>query len=206
MKQIFEIVFTGGPCGGKSTIMAAAKDLLEANGCKVIVVSEAATEILQSGIKPWEIGSYTFQTNVTEAILAKEMCANRSARIYAKKYQKVVILYDRGLCDNRAYCSAEEWQQISGEFGLTNEILNKRYDAVLNIVTTAYGAENIWDMQKENNIQRYEKTAQQARIKEDATRAAWTGHHNFQVFGNDTGGWAGKEQRLLDAVFEVVGL
>jgi len=205
-KNIFEIVLTGGPCGGKSTIVEATKSMLEKRGFKVIIVAEAATEVLQSGVKPWEIGEFNFQTIITDKILVNERCAIRAARRYVAQGQKVVILYDRGLCDNKAYCSAEDWRQIMSDFGLTDEIMNTRYDAVLNIVTTAYGAEDIWDLQRENNTQRYEKTAEQARTKEDATQKAWAGHHNFQVFGNGPGGWPEKERRVLDAVLKTVGL
>ena len=48
---IFKIVLTGGPCGGKSTAMAAISERLNALGYQVFVVPEVATLLVTSGLK-----------------------------------------------------------------------------------------------------------------------------------------------------------
>jgi len=138
-------------------------------------------------------------------MLLNEKNALIAAECYKEQGQDVVIFYDRGICDNKAYCSAEDWQKLLKSKGLSDEKLRHRYDAVFNIVTTAYGAENVWDMLHDNNPQRYERTIEEARETEDRTQAAWAGHHNLKIFGNDESGWEGKEKRMFDAVFAIIG-
>ena len=47
------IAVEGGPCGGKTTFMAKAKQYLESYGYFVGILSERATEFILSGITPW---------------------------------------------------------------------------------------------------------------------------------------------------------
>lgn len=48
-KKIIKIVFTGGPCAGKTTSMAFCADLLRDRGFQVYMVPEAATQIAMGG-------------------------------------------------------------------------------------------------------------------------------------------------------------
>ena len=47
------IVLTGGPGSGKTTVLNSIVNIYSSLGVKVIVVSETATEIINSGIKPF---------------------------------------------------------------------------------------------------------------------------------------------------------
>ena len=77
MKNIFNIVVTGGPCGGKTTALDELLKLLRSYGYTVYIVSEVATELINDGIR-------------REAALK---CPN----------DNVAILYDRGVHDNKAF-------------------------------------------------------------------------------------------------------
>ena len=205
-REIYQIALTGGPCAGKSTFVSSCKRLLDERGIKTITIPEVATEIMASSIMYGDIPHLAFQTIVLSKMLLNEKNALIAAECYKEQGQDVVIFYDRGICDNKAYCSAEDWQKLLKSKGLSDEKLRHRYDAVFNIVTTAYGAENVWEMLHGNNPQRYERTVAQAQETEDRTQAAWAGHHNLKIFGNDKSGWEGKEKRMFDAVFAIIGV
>ena len=202
--KVYQIALTGGPCGGKSTFVSSCKRTLEEQGYKVISVAEVATEVMGSGIKPWEIPSLAFQTILVNKMLINEKSALLAAQCYQQQGQSVIIFYDRGLCDNKAYCSADVWRQVLANTGLTDEGLRQRYDAVFNIVTSAYGAEDVWEKFSGSNPERYEKTVEQARETEDKTQAAWAGHHYLKIFENDGQGWESKEKRLFNAIYSVI--
>jgi len=199
--SIHEIVLTGGPCGGKSTLMTSCKQTFGQKGYKLISIPEAVSEVMASGIGYHEMPGYLFNDILFSKILNNEENSLRAGKYFAEQGQKVIIMYDRGLRDIAAYTSPENWNRMMKKHKLTDEILNNRYDAVLNLVTTAYGAEIAFEQQWGNNPQRHETGGiQQARDTEDRTQAAWQGHHNFQVFVNGSGGWPEKEKRVLDAI------
>jgi len=204
--KIYQIALTGGPCAGKSTFVSSCKRLLEQKNIKTITISEVATEIMASGIMYGAIPHFAFQTIVLNKMLTNEKNALIAAECFREQGQDVVIFYDRGICDNKAYCSAEDWRKLLKSKGLSDEKLRHRYDAVFNIVTTAYGAEDVWEILHGNNPQRYERSVEQARETEDRTQAAWAGHHNLKIFGNDESGWEGKENRMFEAVFSIIGI
>ena len=204
--KVYQIALTGGPCAGKSTFVSSCKRILEERNIKTITMPEVATEIMASGIKYGDIPDLNFQLIVLNKMLINEKNAFIAAKCYSGQGKDVVIFFDRGLCDNKAYCTAEEWRQLLKAKNLSDEKLRHRYDAVFNIVTTAYGAEDVWEMLHGNNPERYESTIKQARETEDRTQAAWAGHHNLKIFGNDGAGWEGKEKRMFDAVFSVIGI
>lgn len=57
----------------------------------------------------------------------------------------VILLCDRGVCDNFAYCTEENKKKIMEETGWTmNYICNDRYDLVIHLVSAARGAEKYY--------------------------------------------------------------
>lgn len=48
-KRIQKIVFTGGPCAGKTSAIAYCAELLRDRGFKVLIVPEAASQFAQGG-------------------------------------------------------------------------------------------------------------------------------------------------------------
>ena len=70
-----KIVLTGGPCSGKSTALSNIKETLENLGYNVFIVNEAATELINNGIKPFgenAISMYDFQKYVIDYQLKQE--------------------------------------------------------------------------------------------------------------------------------------
>ena len=74
----------------------------------------------------------------------------------------IVVFYDRGVLDGSAYVEEELWSQIMDEQDFDWNIRDKRYDAVVHMVTAAEGAEKFYDYENET---RYE-TIPQARERD----------------------------------------
>ena len=96
------IVLTGGPCAGKTTALSELKQCLEERGYKVFILEESATELINKGIKPFgenAIPIYDFQKIIINYQLRKEFLI----RLKATFYKNCIILYDRGVIDNKSY-------------------------------------------------------------------------------------------------------
>src|SRR5262249_39781143 len=113
-----------------------------------------------------------------------------------------LILCDRGAMDVSAYLPAEAWTALLNERDWTVVGLrDKRYEAVIHLVTAADGAEAFYTT--ENNAVRTETPAQ-ARLLDQRVGDAWVGHPHWRVIDNATD-FAGKIQRVTAAVCRVVG-
>ena len=65
-----------------------------------------------------------------------------------------VVLCDRGVMDGSAYMDQIKWQVILDEIGLnTISLRDKRYDAIIHMVTAANGAVDYYNL---DNPARYE--------------------------------------------------
>lgn len=197
--RIWRFVITGGPCAGKTTCLSILEQSLTQKGFKVIVVPETATELINSGITPWELTSEAFQSILIDRSINKE---DTSCTAAFSLETDVVILYDRGLLDCKAYVSQDAFNEILRKRNTTeNEILNS-YDGVFHLVTAAKGAEEFYTLS--NNTARKE-TPKQAIELDDKTQCAWIGHPNFRVIDNSTN-FEDKIDRLLNEVYSIMGL
>ncbi len=103
MKEIWHLVLTGGPCSGKTTAIATIEKELSARGYHVLIVPETATELISNGIRPFGncLDNLSFQKILFEKQSHKEMLYLEVAKKIPAN--KVVILYDRGLMENKTY-------------------------------------------------------------------------------------------------------
>ena len=185
MKKILRIVITGGPCGGKTTALEEISKIFRTQGYTVMVVNETATELINDGVKPFgneldKLPIIDFQTIVLEAQLSKEKVRDMAAN--ACLNDNVVILYDRGILDNRAYLTDDEFKAMIDKRGITEAQILSRYDLVLHLVTAAQGQEKYYTTA--NNTARIE-TPEEAREKDKRTMETWSNHPNLKIFGND---------------------
>ena len=74
MKKIWTFVLTGGPCSGKTTALSIIEQQLSKRGYYVLVVPESATELINSGLRPFggSLNVIDFQKAVFEYQLEKE--------------------------------------------------------------------------------------------------------------------------------------
>ena len=101
MKTIKKIVFTGGPCSGKTTFMSRAEEIFGERGYRVIVDNESATDLISGGISPATLGMYEFQKYCIGLQLKKEELYEQAANEI--EGDKVIIFYDRGIIDDKGY-------------------------------------------------------------------------------------------------------
>lgn len=206
--MIKRIVLTGGPCAGKTTVLAKLEQDLTEKGYKVFVVPESATELIKSGIRPTDengIGLYEFQKQLLIYQLQKEMLYERVANIFPSN--KIVIIYDRGLLDNKAYVADNEFTNIlkyvdkhlNIELNETNIV--DRYDMVLHLVTSALGYSNNYTL--ENNKARTE-TKEEAIKVDRRTLSCWGIHPNLQVI-NSSDNFDEKIDNVLNTIHNFLG-
>jgi len=176
------IVLTGGPCAGKTTALTELKQCLEERGYKVFILEESATKLINKGIKPFgenAISLYEFQKIITSYQLREEFII----RLKAKLYKNSIILYDRGVIDNKSYLDEFSWQRLLSELHLDESKLMNRYDKIIHLVTVAEGKEEFYTT---NNNKARSENASLARIRDNNTLKAYIGHHNLKVVDNST--------------------
>lgn len=178
--SIHKFVITGGPCGGKTTALEILKQHFTALGFKVFIIPEAATEIVSLGLYFGEIPVNDFQDFIIKRMIHSENCVENIAKHFDKD---VIIFCDRGLLDNKAYMSYDDFIKVLTQNGLDEEKAKNRYDAVFHLVTAANGAENYYTLS--NNTVRYE-SPEEARELDKKTLSAWSTHDNLKIITNSS--------------------
>lgn len=199
-KQIMRVVLTGGPCAGKSTAVSWIMEDMQNKGWKVIFVPEVPTELINAGISPASCGG---MAAFNKCVFGMQLMKEEQYLTYAKNIpaDKVMLVFDRGLMDCKAYLSSTEFASLLRDANLTETQARDRYDAVFHLVTAAKGAEKFYT--SANNTARSETPAQAIELDEK-TAKAWAGHPKLRVFDNSTG-FEEKMQRLLVALSDYTG-
>lgn len=205
---MLKICISGGPCSGKSSAQSILTQILNDRGYKTLFCPETATELIINGIVPGEkISLEEFQNFVLKKQLSKEKLYDEMAEYFDK--DKLVIIYDRGLCDQMAYIEKNKFEKMLLKQGLSISDAYAHYDAVMHLVTAADGAAEYYqwnDPSKEdngNNAARSE-SPEEAIIKDKKTLNSWIGHPHLRVFDNSTN-FEGKINRVIKEVFMLLG-
>ena len=198
-QKITKIVLTGGPCGGKTTAMNWIQNHFQKYGYKVIFVPETATELITSGITPWEAKTnIDFESVLFDLQLAKEKFYEEGARKLPN--EKVLMVFDRGILDNKAYMPKKDFDYLLKSKKLSEVKLRDSYDAVFNLVTAAKGAKKYYNL---DNPARTDTIEEAAKL-DDALIASWTGHPHFRIIDNSTD-FESKLKRLLKEISSFLG-
>ncbi len=202
MQIIKFIVLTGGPCAGKSTAMSWIQNAFTERGYKVLFVPETATELINGGVAPWTCGTNAdYQCLQFHLQEVKEDIFIKAAK--TMKDQKILIVCDRGMMDNKVYMNDEEYADVVKRINLDEEKQRNKYDAVFHLVTAAKGEEEIYLKNKEGNAARIE-TVEQACTLDDKLIAAWTGHPHLRVIDNSSN-FENKMKRLVSEIASFLG-
>lgn len=205
--SITKIVITGGPCSGKTTGMSYLVEKLRDLGITVFVVPEIATELILGGFNP-KLASNAqlvkFEKLIIKSQIYHENIILELAKDAKSQGQRVVILHDRGVMDARAYVENNEFQAILDNLQKTVVGLrDRRYDAVIHMVTAADGAADFYTL--DNNCARQETNLKDAIKVCKSTKNAWIGHPHLRVIDNSTG-FEDKIRRVLQEACQVLGV
>lgn len=171
-----KIVLTGGPCAGKSSSLELIENYLKEKGYIVYCVQESATELINSGVKPFgdnAIDMISFQDIILEYQLEKEHLIENIASTFDDD-KNVVILYDRGVIDNKAYIGQEGYDKLLNKYDLKEMDLLDNYDLVIHLETAAKKV----GYTKENNKARSEDKDKAIEM-DNKTFDSWKYHKNL---------------------------
>lgn len=203
-KRVFKVCLTGGPCAGKTTALSR---ILEAFTPEftVYTLPELATMTFSSGVSLLP-SNFTNDTHkvLTEAICTMQVNLETYFETIAQTTdKKVLIVTDRGVCDNFVYCSPENKQRVLTDRNWTmNDVCNERYDMVVHMVTAANGALEFFTYA--NNVARWESV--EGAIANDVKgQKEWMGHPNFVLIDNSKPGFEAKIQRVLSTIASLIG-
>lgn len=173
---MLNIVLTGWPSGGKTSVLNSIKERFSEQGYNVIIVPEAATDLINSGIRPF--GDNALPPDIFQEIVLKKQMKNEQLARYAAKIMgdNTIIIYDRGCLDGYAYVPDEKmWESVLDKCEVNKRDLLLRYDAVLYLE----GSPKFFTT--ENNAARYESGADEAREKGEKVLKSYLGHDNLRV-------------------------
>jgi thymidylate kinase len=178
-EKIRKIVFTGGPCSGKTTILKYVNEFFSKQGFKVVVFSETATDIICSGIH-WRnknVNIEIFQEAIFKLQQSKEDIFHHVME--TTDYNNVLFLYDRGLMDGKAYINPEMFTRIYQRNGFLSEdqILSK-YDLVIHLETIANKYINLYNL---HSNKARTATHNEAKAFDNGVKLAWNGHQHHIV-------------------------
>ena len=198
-QKITKIVLTGGPCAGKTTAMNWIQNFFQKQGYKVLFVPETATELITGGLTPWETKTNSdFESILFDLQMEKEKLFEEGAKKLPN--EKILIVCDRGLLDNKAYMPKRDFDYLLKTKKLSEVKLRDSYDAVFHLVTAAKGTKKYYNL---DNAARTETVEEAAKI-DDSLIASWTGHPHFRIIDNSTD-FEEKMKRLLKEISNVLG-
>ena len=192
MKKISQdrktIVLTGGPCGGKTTII---KELCKDKFWKkrIVIAPEAVFYALQTNISTCE---KRFQKIVVEIQSSMEATLN-------KYLDNEIIICHRGTLDPLAYWQYNNWY-INDFFSYTKTTYTEhyeRYSAILHLQTAAINAVESYTRYPDTHRG---ETVQQAIMIDNLLNNAWRNHPKYFYIENKSGGWKEKKDTILGII------
>ena len=208
MEKVPEIVWTGGPCAGKTTGIAYVSEKLRDWGWRVLIVPEVPTIVIGGGVP--DIGAIAAADTRKYIEVQKEFIRGhlelrrffqRLAAIF--KDEKCVLFCDRGGMDAAAYMPRDYFDAALAADRLTLHDVRDSYEGVLFLVTAADGAPAFYTLL--NNKARQEDTLEKAIAADQRTLGAWVGHPHLRIIDNSTD-FEGKMRRSLAAIARMLGI
>ncbi len=187
MADNLRIVLTGGPCGGKTTLLRELR-AADPRGERWLLVPEAAPLLFQAGL---DGRRKSFQ----QAVVKLQIALEESYAAAAHPHQ--VLLCHRGTLDALAYWLRNGWNE--DEFfpatGMSREKHYHRYLGVIHLQTVAIGAEGCY--RRWPDAHRPETIEQAAEIDRLCARS-WGDHPRYVLVDNFGKDWLTKSRVACD--------
>jgi len=187
--QLIRIALTGGPGGGKTTLMRELR-AQDPYAHRWLLVPESAPLLFSTGLNGRE---KPFQRTVVQLQIALEdTIANNASPAQ-------VLLCHRGALDPLAYWLRNGWneEEFFAFVGMSREDLFRRYCGVIHLQTAAIGAEahyRRWpDAHRPETLERAAET-------DRLCARAWSGHERYVFIDNIDRDWSSKTQLAHDAL------
>jgi predicted ATPase len=180
-------VLTGGPGGGKSTLIAELR-AADRSAQRWLLVPEAAPLLFQAGLDARE---QRFQVATAGLQVALETACAQAAR------PGQVLICHRGALDTLAYWRRNGWPEADffALTGTSREDYLARYQGVIHLQTTAIGAAAHYRRWPETH--RPETPAQAAEI-DHLCAQAWQSHPGYMLIANEGRSWPAKARAARD--------
>lgn len=187
----------GGPCSGKSSVMAALQQ--EQYPFPTLFLPEVATVIdaelrlRGTNFPQLAASNRAAYLECQERIIATYMSEIDAIRA-DPEYQHGLIITDRGPAGVRTYVEADEWDYLMDKIGTTTERLQHDYaDAVVFLGSLAVANPAKYEALRDSNPARTE-TVEEARALHFRSLSIWESHpHVMQISGECL---AGKQQQV----------
>ena len=126
-KKIYKFVITGGPCAGKSTCMTWLSEKFKPK-YEVFIVPETATLTINAGynILPDRFNAQQHCEVITNIMKYQLDMENYFYEIAKDETKDVIIITDRGMLDNFAYCKPEVKEMVLKKTGWKISEINQQ--------------------------------------------------------------------------------
>jgi nicotinamide riboside kinase len=183
-----KIAITGGPSGGKTTLIDALKKEF---GQKIKVAPEAASILYKGGFP--RIKNYSGYLHAQKAILTTQ---NELENLLMKNFPDRLLVCDRGSLDSLAYWPDTE-EHFFEAIGSTREIELAKYEWLLHL-DTAFET----DYDTSNPIRT--EDFHEALMLNDKIKKAWDGHKQ-RIILTAQNDFFTKMRKATDIVAEILG-
>jgi predicted ATPase len=199
--NVFFVVLTGGPCGGKTTSLNSFSQELSARGFDVYCAPETPTIMLNGGCKfPGTEGGQALLEFETALMKLQMQMEDSFLQVAHSTGRPSVIVLDRSLIDVAAYLQSRDWIRILKSNGWDERHFFDRYDLVVHLVTAAEGAEEYYT--SANNTARRESPVE-ARTLDQRIRQCYAHHPRLRVIDNSTD-FKAKVERATHSILELL--
>jgi predicted ATPase len=170
------VVVSGGPCGGKTTLIEELPTLAAAAGRDLAVMPEIASQLITEGVDFGDLAQNNRPAylEAQRCIIARELDFIANAH-HAYAGSNTLVIMDRGINDTFAYMTPDEAVQLASEYDKVPHDFYELVDRVVYMPSIAVRDPRAYEQLKATNTARYE-TAQQAAATCLRTVAQWAGH------------------------------
>ena len=193
-------VIAGGPCSGKTTVLAQLWEKSIVFGFTPIIVHEAATVILGAPFNPEVLKvPMSLQLAIFRYQKTQEEIADNYALSLIRQGKKPVIFHDRSLIDGKSYCTDDEWMDLLRYENITESEIHQRYTTAVFLDTAPK------EFYTRDNNDRRGESYEEALQRGKKTKQVYVGFPSLTIVENREGGFPAKMYDTESASFRDIG-